>query len=359
MEDREFSPLTAEYSPPKAEYAPPREEFTPPRAEFAPPEREHRSDGREYEQKTEPPEKRERRRRVNPLMATAAAVTATVVTVSGLTVAPAPPTVDDESTQRVWHQLDAKHYAYLEDLRGAMQARDIDLMQELAADAHLRTLIENDLMPFYEEIGRWDELGVLEETAEEVTVRTSTMQKDEMVNNDVWNPRVDEKDWTFHLAYDPDTGAYQTVSVSLIDGHSVDDTVNDHHSYYLHCTWNGDGMMDMWEIYDDVCHHVLNEFNGHVHLSRAKEVYRITWNRQHSVYPRVTVMEGTCSHEWKNRNSEDDTLYTWLENGTVTVYQGVGGYMDSEWETVRSVTVRDGYSYEDGVTGSTYHEFGI
>ena len=166
MEDREFSPLTAEYSPPKAEYAPLREEFTPPRAEFAPPEQEHRSDGREYEQKTEPPEKRERKRRVNPLMATAAAVTATVVTVSGLTVAPAPPAVDDESSRRVWCKLDAPHYAYLEDLSGAMQARDIDLMQELAVDTRLRTLIEDDLMTFYEEIGRWDELVVLEETAE-------------------------------------------------------------------------------------------------------------------------------------------------------------------------------------------------
>ena len=358
MEDREFSPLTAEYSPPKAEYAPPKEEYAAPAAEFVPPEKEYRSDGQEYEQKTEPPEKREKTRRINPLMVTAAAVTAAVVTVSGLTV-PECPYVDDASTQRVWHELDAPHYAYLEELSGAMQARDIDLMQELASDERLRTLIEDDLMPFYEEIGRWDELGVLAKDTGEVTVRTSTMQKEDMVTNDVWNPRVDEKDWTLHLAYDPDTGTYQTIAVYLIDGHSVDDTVNDHDSYYLHCTWDGDGMMDMWEIYDDVCHHVPNEVNGHVHLNRAKEVFRITWDRRHGVYPRVTVMEGTCSHEWESKNSEDDVLRTWLENGTVTVYQGIGGYMDSEWETVRSVTVRDGYSYEDGVTGSTYHEFGI
>ena len=359
MEDKEFIRPQEEFAPPREEFVPPKPEFAPPRDEFSPPQEEERTDGREHEQTTQPAEKKEKKRRINPLMVTAAAVTAAVVTVSGLTAVPEHPYVDDPSTRRVWHELEAQHYAYLEDLGGAMQAREIDIMKELAADERLRTLIEDDLLPFYEEIGRWDELVVQETAAEQVVVRTSTMQKEEMVNNDVWNPRVDERDWTLYLAYDPDTGAYQTVSIHLIDGHSVDDTVNDHDSYYLHCSWNGDGIMDMWEIYDDVCHHVPNESTGHVHLDRAKEIYHITWDRQHSVYPRVTVKEGTCSHEWENKESEDDRLYTWLENGTVTVYQGVGGYMDSEWEIVRHVTVRDGYSYEDGVAGSAYHEFRI
>ena len=121
-----------EFSSPRAEFSPPRQEFAPPRPEFTPPKGEQHAPGAEFAQSAAVPE--QKKRRVNPLMLTAAAVasSAIILTPVSVSVRPSGPSL----------QLNADQRAYMSELSAALDAHDKDWLIELAHDPRTMELIE-------------------------------------------------------------------------------------------------------------------------------------------------------------------------------------------------------------------------
>lgn len=121
-----------EFSSPRAEFSPPRQEFAPPRPEFTPPKGEQHAPGAEFAQSAAVPEPK--KRRVNPLMLTAAAVasSAIILTPVSVSVRPSGPSL----------QLDAAQRAYMSELSAALDTQDKDWLIELSHDPRTKELIE-------------------------------------------------------------------------------------------------------------------------------------------------------------------------------------------------------------------------
>lgn len=342
-----------EFSSPGREFAPPRAEFSRPRTEFAPPGREHTAQGREFEQ-TSASQAKAKKRRLSPLMLTAAAVTTAVVTISGF----------DNDPKLL---LSMEERAALNDLTVALENMDIDRLAQLAEDPALYELVSETLIDFYKtEVP--DAVNYSIYTAPTYSDGTQTSCSNHFSYDGTHayvhhSDRFNHMGFYYDMFYPADSDVPETSSVSFDLESPYDIHRDDPYQFYsFHRYTNKDDGVVSWSYEDSICREIflgiasdgIRHYEGNV----ALEGIRYDVSRSDSSF-QMTVMEGSClaiqedtPAEWENY--EFAYYQNYLENGTVSTYYDYG----DGWVLDNVVEIRDGYSYVDGVRNeNAYHEY--
>ena len=144
MKDREFFFPGDEQASPGVEVSQPGRESAEPGLELFHVGGEYLSGGQAIHHITgQTPKREKKKRRINPMVFTAAVVATGMVAISGINVSER-----NENTQHPFCELTAEHQAYLNEVWTAVESSELDRMTELANDVRLRDLIVEYIQPY-------------------------------------------------------------------------------------------------------------------------------------------------------------------------------------------------------------------
>ena len=323
---------------PGREMSPPREEFSCAGAEFASHGKEIVTGGGEFEQKTAP-EERKRKRRISPLMMTAAAVATAAVVVSG---------VGQRGRDYPEWKLTAAQCAYLDEVWTELREQDGARLAELSAQPMVEEIYREVLLPYAEMLEREYGEDVIHGEEEGEYVSCSLSYNGESIS-------CEHGDGTKEFWLHYERNAYrETDGTIAYDNTYVNFDMYDYESWGLnepeksYYFWshydNLEQRISDWEVeYEegriqtapDGVRHWLTEWG-------SSERWYLSWHHTadgQMDLPVKHISEGEIIEEWVEPEDGSDPYYErHLENGTVDCYVQVNG----EWQHAGRIEVIDG-----------------
>lgn len=331
-----------EISRPREEFSPPRQEFAAPVRKFSPPGKEHLHSGAEFHQTAAPPEPR-KKKSINPLMLTAAAVvTSTVVLSSGFSPA-------EEKAPK--YPLPEDLCAYLDELDTALVEQNSDALLSLLTLDSLQYLEHAAVKPYAEQLAPLiDNLQDHhlyhrgQQDGDYQFIQMGFSYDGERIGTE-WD--YAETDNTYSLSFseeiDPATGTTVLTHAGVAmftpsDLHNVEQTFYSYHFNFSTAVNSEDVLY--WNMEDYVVQ--TQKVPGGYDHAVPQEGRRI--ERNPNYYGTVLeVLEGTFAMERRDTPDTSSLSYiydSYLHDGTVSLYLRNG----DEWVLDQSVVVKDGYT---------------
>ena len=344
-----------EFSSPRAEFSPPRQEFAPPRPEFTPPKGEQHAPGAEFAQSPAVPEPK--KRRVNPLMLTAAAVASSAIILTPVSVRPSVPSL----------QLNADQRAYMSELSAALDAQDDEWLITLATDPRKEELLS--LLIAAEETYDDHEETILfgyEETESDyIHLNASFLYDAAQGMAYPYTSRPFNKDTTcFWLSSIVDgRNSYQGNTYSHTSFSHITDGISYTGSPYYVKKFSadfiyGEGYPYWWNIQDMTLQWDKNA-KYHIPIEGTSSSFVRNDNGSDFPYSEINQLTVTGTYAYDPEKSEDnlpDSERYYLENGTALWSSSRDGIQtDISFEVKNGQTINDGqflidsYQYTDGL----------
>jgi len=309
MKDQEFSRLREEFASTGREFSPPAREFTPPAQEY------HKA-GAEFSQSPAPVGKK--KKSVNPLMLTTAAVVTAAVVLGGVN---AP--VEDKIPE--W-PLEAAHQEYLDECLSSLEAHDFDRLIELADDPRIHELLMDEF-PAYKDlldtkygIDSWETHALYRNYGEdEAEYWTNTRDSHFIYTGDSVCPLASNDSYgsTCDLSYTFASYNDFYTHINMTDFQEWSSCDEPYKGYSFTCEKYPNGSVS-WQFHDTLVQEVETEYGGDI---KTISGIRIQYNNFSSGYTQE-VLEGDfeCVQVFVEDESCDPYLEPRLFNGTITYY---------------------------------------